>query len=171
MNDKPILTNSIASFTTVNNQTAIIVASTFPTDENSYTSLGGAIGTVQTTDDLNNLLNEATKQSYQNRQLQMPVFQGVKQAQITNIQSSCSIPQPTQNIPSQPTPKRHASKQPYTKPHSTTKTASPSQQNFIKELCKERGKDLATVLAPYNKELSAITSAEANEIIQELMQN
>lgn len=171
MKDKQIQTNDIVAITTINNQTTIIVASTFPADENSYTSLGGAIGTVQTTEDLNNLLNEATKRSYQNRQLQMPNFQRVEQAQITNIQPSCSIPQTTPNIPNQPIPEQHAPKQAYTKPHSKTKIASPSQQNLIKTLCKERGKDLATILAPYNKALSQLTSDEANTIIQKLKMN
>lgn len=75
------LTNSIANITAINNQTAIIVASTFSSAENSITSLGGAIGTIQTTEDLNKLLNEATNHSYQNIQLQTPYFQGLEQAQ------------------------------------------------------------------------------------------
>lgn len=165
------LTNSIANITSINNQTAIIVASTFSSAEKSMTSLGGAIGTVQTTEDLNKLLNEATKQSYQNMQLQTPYFQGVEQAQNTKIQPICSIHQPVQNIPAQPMPERHSPKQAYTKPHSTTRTASASQQNLIQNLCKEKGKDLDTVLAPYNKDLSAITSAEANQIIQVMKSN
>lgn len=65
-------------------------------------------------------------------------------------------------------PDRHAPKQAYTKPHSTTRPASASQQNLIQNLCKEKGKDLDTVLAHYNKDLSAITSAEANQIIQDM---
>lgn len=167
MNSKN-LTNSIANITTINNQTAIIVASTFSSAENSMTSLGGAIGTIQTTEDLNKLLNEATNHSYQNIQLQTPYFQGLEQAQNKKIQSICSIPQPTQNIPAQPMPERHAPKQAYTKLHSTTRPASASQQNLIQNLCKEKGKDLDAVLAHYNKDLSAITSAEANQIIQDM---
>lgn len=167
MNAKKI-TNSIANITPINNQTAIIVASTFSSAENSMTSLGGAIGTVQTTEDLNKLLNEATKQSYQNMHLQTPYFQGLEQAQSTKMQPICSIPHPTQNIPAQPMPERHTSKQAYTKPHSTTRPASQSQQNLIQNLCKEKGKDLDTVLAPLDKDLSAITSAEANQIIQDM---
>lgn len=163
--------SDIATITSIGNQTAIIVASTFSADEISYTSLGGAIGTVQSTEDLNNLLNEATKQSYQNRQLQMPNLQGVEQAQNVQNQSTCSIHQPIQNIPTQPTPKRQAPKQPYTKPHSKTKTASSSQQEFIQNLCNEKDKSLNEILAPYNKELSAITSDEANTIIQKLKMN
>ena len=65
-NSAKSITNSIANITTINNQTAIIAASTFSSAENSITSLGGAIGTIQTTEDLNNLLNEATNHSYQN---------------------------------------------------------------------------------------------------------
>lgn len=163
--------NGIANITPINNQTAIIVASTVSTDENSYTSLGGAIGTVQTTEDLNNLLNEAAKQSYQNRQYQMPNFQGVEQAPIAKNQSNCSIPQVTQNIPAQPTPERQASKRPYTKSHSTTLPASPKQQNLIQNLCNEKNKDINEILTIYGKELSGITSAEANEIIQKLKMN
>lgn len=86
------LTNSIANITAINNQTAIIVASTFSSAESSITSLGGAIGTIQTTEDLNKLLNEATNHSYQNIQLQTPYFQGLEQAQNKKIQSICSIP-------------------------------------------------------------------------------
>lgn len=159
-------TNSIANITSINNQTAIIVASTVFSAENSMTSLGGAIGTVQTTEDLNKLINEATKHSYQNMEVQTPNFQGVEQAQNSKIQPICSIPQPAQTIPAKPMPERHASKQAYTKPHSTTKPASQSQQNLIQNLCKEKGKDLDTVLAPFYKDLSTITSAEANQIIQ-----
>lgn len=170
MNSKN-LTNSIANITTINNQTAIIAASTFSSAENSITSLGGAISTVQTTEDLNNLLNEATKHSYQNMQLQTPYFQGLEQAQSTKIQPICSIPQPAQNIPAQPMPERHAPKQAYTKPHSSTKPASASQQNLIQKLCKEKEQDLDAVLAPLDKDLSAITSAEANQIIQDMQVN
>ncbi len=44
MNSNPKnITNNISAITSINNQTAIIVASTFPAAENSYTSLGGAI--------------------------------------------------------------------------------------------------------------------------------
>ncbi|WP_289422257.1 hypothetical protein, partial [Thomasclavelia cocleata] len=75
------------------------------------------------------------------------------------------------NIPAQPMPERHAPKQAYTKPHSTTRIASESQQNLIQKLCKEKGKDLDTILAPLDKDLSAITSAEANDIIQEMKSN
>lgn len=160
--------SGITTITTINNQTAIIVASTFSSAENSITSLGGAIGTVQTTEDLNNLLNEATNHSYQNMQLQTPYFQGLEQAQSTKIQPICSIPQPAQNIPAQPMPEWHAPKQPYTRPHSKTLPASPKQQSLISTLCKERGIDLNKVLAPLDKDLSAITSAEANQIIQDM---
>ncbi len=170
-NSAKSITNNIANITTINNQTAIIVASTFSSAENSITSLGGAIGTIQTTEDLNNLLNEATNHSYQNMQLQTPYFQGLEQAQSTKIQPICSIPQPAQNIPAQPMPERHAPKQAYTKPHSTTRIASESQQNLIQKLCKEKGKDLDTILAPLDKDLSAITSAEANQIIQVMKSN
>lgn len=79
------ISSSIANITSINNQTAIIVASTFSAAENSYTSLGGAIGTVQTTEDLNELLNEATKHSYQNMQVQVTNFQGIEQVQNNKI--------------------------------------------------------------------------------------
>ncbi len=78
------LTNSIANITTINNQTAIIVASTFSSAENSMTSLGGAIGIVQTTEDFNKLLNEAAKHSYENLHLQTPYFQGLAHFLITS---------------------------------------------------------------------------------------
>lgn len=99
---------------------------------------------------------------------QVPNFQGLEQAKTLEIESVCSTPQPTQTIPSNPTPERRSPKQSYTKPHSTTRTASQSQQNLIQNLCKEKGKDLDTVLAPLDKDLSAITSAEANQIIQDM---
>lgn len=171
MENKQTLTNGIATIASIDNQTAIIVTTTFPAAKNNYAILGGAMGTVQTTEDLNNLLNEATKQSYQNMQVQVPIFQGIEQVQNVQNQSVCSIIQPTQTIPTQPAPEQHAPKQPYTKPHSTTKTASQSQQTLIKKLCNERGKDLNEVLASYHKELSAITSAEANTIIQKIKMN
>lgn len=162
------IVNDIAAITTINNQTVIITKCTVSTDENSYTSLGAAIGTGQTSKDLNNLLNEATKQSHQNMPHQVPNFQGLEQAKTLEIESVCSTPQPTQTIPSNPTPERRSPKQSYTKPHSTTRTASQSQQNLIQNLCKEKDKDLDTILAPYHRELSAITSAEANDIIQKM---
>lgn len=92
MNNKQTLTNDIVTITSIGNQTAIIIARTSSTAENSYTSLGGAIGTVQTTEELNKLINEATKQSQQNMPTQMPNFHGVEQAQIAKVQSSCSYP-------------------------------------------------------------------------------
>lgn len=86
------ITNNIANITTINNQTAIIVASTFSSAENSITSLGGAIGNVIDSDDLNHLLNEATNHSYQNMQLQTPYFQGLEQAQNTKYSQSVVSP-------------------------------------------------------------------------------
>ena len=102
---------------------------------------------------------------------QVPNFQGLEQAKTLEIQPICSTPQPTQTIPSNPIPERHTPKQAYTKPHSTTRTASQSQQNLIQNLCKEKDKDLDTILAPYNKDLSTITSAKANQIIQDIKSN
>lgn len=165
------IVNDIAAITTINNQTVIITKCTVSTDENSYTSLGAAIGTGQTSKDLNKLLNEAAKQSHQNIPHQVPNFQGLEQAQPLEIQQVCSTPQPTQTIPSNPIPERHTPKQAYTKPHSKTKTASSKQQDLIQTLCKEKGKDLNNILTPYNKALSQLTSDEANTIIQKIKMN
>lgn len=167
---KPI-TNNIATITTINNQTAIITATTFTSAENSMTSLGGVIGNVTSTDDFNNLLNEATNHAYQNMQIQTPNLSGFEISQNNQNLPVSSNHQPAQSIPAYPVPKPSTTKQSYTKPHSTTKTASSKQQDLIQKLCNERGKDLGEVLAPYNKSLSEITSAEANEIIQEMKSN
>lgn len=165
------ITNSIANITTINNQTAVIIATTISSAENTFTSLGGAIGNVTNSEDLNYLLNEATNHSYQNMQNQTPILPSINTAQSPETTLSSSNLQPAQNIPSPPIPKRQLPKQPYSKPHSTTRTASASQQNLIKNLCQEKGKDLVGILAPYGSSLSQITSAQANQIIQEIKNN
>lgn len=166
-NSAKSIINNIANITTINNQTAVIITTVFSSDENNFTALGGAVGNVNSTEDLNKLLNEAASHAQQNMHLQTPSFSALKQAEDISKNDACSIHQPSQNIPSKPI-KSSVQKTPYTKPHSTTLTASQKQQNLIEKLCNERGKDLHSILAPYNKQLSAITSAEANEIIQQM---
>lgn len=170
-NSPKSITNSIAHITSINNQTVIIVAGTFFAGENSITSLGGAIGDVQSTDDLNKLLNEAAKQSYQNMQIQMPNLSGFEGSQNAQNPFINSTHLPAQNLTAVPAPKPSMPKQVYSKPHSTTKTASPKQQELIQKLCNEQCKDINEVLAIYDNDLSTITSAEANEIIQKMKSN
>lgn len=167
-NSTKSITNSIANITTINNQTSVIIATTISSAENTFTSLGGAMGSVTNSEDLNHLLNEATNHSYQNLQNQAPNLPSINTVKNLEMATSSSIHQPAPNIPSEPTPKPSVQKQPYTKTHSTTLPASQKQQELIQKLCNERGKDLHHVLAPYNKQLSTITSAEANEIIQKM---
>lgn len=166
-NSAKSIANSIANITTINNQTAVIIATTFSSAENTFTSLGGAIGNVTNSEDLNHLLNEATNHSYQNIQNQTPNLPGINTVKNLKITASSSH-QPSQNIPSEPASKPSAQKPPYTKPHSTTLTASPKQQNLIQKLCSERSQNLHEILASYDKPLSEITSAEANQIIQRI---
>lgn len=168
MNVSKKFINNIVGITTINNQTAIVISSTYTSENDNYTSLGGAVGNVNSTEDLNKLLNEAANHAQKNMHFQTPSFSALKQAEATLKPHVCSIHQPSQNIPSEPASKPSIQKQPYTKPHSTTLTASQKQQDLIEKLCNERGKDLHSILAPYNKQLSAITSAEANEIIQQM---
>lgn len=158
--------NDIAEIHEINNQTAIIVATKYSTETNSFTSLGGAMGNVTNSKELNKLLNEATNCSYQNMQVQTPNFSESELLQRNKNNTSSSNYQPAQSITTEPISKRQSSKQYYS--HSTTLTASPKQQDLIETLCNEKGKDLHHVLAPYNKQLSTITSAEANEIIQKM---
>lgn len=84
------ITNSIANITTINNQTAVIIATTISSAENTFTSLGGAIGNVTNSEDLNQLLNEATNHSYRNMQNQTPILPGINTAQSpeTTLNSS-----------------------------------------------------------------------------------
>lgn len=167
-NSAKSITNSIANITTINNQTAVIIATTISSAENTFTSLGGAMGSVTNSEDLNHLLNEATTHSYQNLQNQTPNLPGVNIVKNIEIAASSSIHQPAPNIPSEPVSKPSVQKQPYTKTHSTTLPASQKQQELIKSLSNETSKNLYEILAPYNKSLSEITSAEANQIIQSM---
>lgn len=134
------IANSIANITTINNQTAVIVATTFSSTENTFTSLGGAIGNVNNSEDLNHLLNEAVNHSYQNLQNQTPNFPGINTIKNLKIATSSSIHQLAPNVPSEPVSKPSTTKQPYTKPHSTTLPASPKQQNLIQNSAMKEAK-------------------------------
>lgn len=92
-NSTKSIANSIANITTINNQTAIIAATTFSSAENTFTSLGGAIGNVSNSEDLNHLLNEAVNHSYQNLQNQAPNLPGITSVKNPEITASSSIHQ------------------------------------------------------------------------------
>lgn len=158
--------NKIAEIHEINNQTAIIVATKYSTETNNFTSLGGAMGNVTNSEELNKLLNEATNCSYQNMQVQAPNFSESELSQRNKNNTSSSNYQPAQSITTEPISKRQSSKQYYS--HSTTKTASESQQNLIQKLCQERNTNVDNILSSRNKSLSQLTSAEANEIIKEI---
>lgn len=161
--------NKIAEIHEINNQTAIIVATKYSTETNNFTSLGGAMGNVTNSKELNNLLNEATNCSYQNMQVQAPNFSESELLQRNKNNTSSSNYQPAQSITIEPISKQQSSKQYYS--HSTTKTASESQQNLIQKLCQERNTNVDNILSSRNKSLSQLTSAEANEIIKEIKKN
>ena len=158
--------NKIAEVHEINNQTAIIVATKYSTETNSFTSLSGAMGNVTNSKELNKLLNEATNCSYQNMQVQAPNFSESELSQRNKNNTSSSNYQPAQSITTEPISKRQPSKRYYS--HSTTKTASESQQNLILKLCQERNTNVDNILSSRNKSLSQLTSAEANEIIKEI---
>lgn len=171
MKDIKNVAHNLVGINQINNQAIVTVTTTLTNTTNMFTSLGGAIGTIMTSEDYNNLINEAITYSYQNMHIQAPNMQGISDIKEAPIAFYSSSHQLSQNTINQPLQKQHSQKQGYSKPHSTTRIASEAQQNLIRNLCNEKGKDLNTILAQYNKELSTITSADANTIIQEIKNN
>lgn len=110
------------------------------------TSLGGAMGNASSTEELNKLLNEATNHAYQNMQIQIPNLSDIEGFKNSQNPFLNSTHQPAQSIPAYPASKPSTPNQAYTKPHSTTKTASPKQQELIQKLCNEHPKTLILFL-------------------------
>ncbi len=168
MKDIKNIAHNLVGINQINNQAIVTVTTTLTNTTNTFTSLGGAIGTIRTSEDYNKLINEAITYSYQNMHIQAPNMQGISDIKEAQIPPCSSSHQLSQNTINQPLQKQHSQKQGYSKQHSTTRRASEAQQNLIRNLCNEKGKDLNAILAQYNKELSTITSADANTIIQEI---
>lgn len=96
------ITSSLANIATINNQTVVIVATTFSSAENNLTSLGGAMGNVTNTEDLNHLLNEATNHSYQNMQNQPPNLSDIDTEKDFGVLESCSLYKPARKYLTNP---------------------------------------------------------------------
>lgn len=147
------------------NKLLLFVQTSCSDGDKTITGLGGAIGTYDNNEQLNETIIKAQQQALQNLSIFSRLIPENETKKENHFIDSSPIPQACLN---QHDSMPQTQKAPFKGKHSTTKTASNSQTDFILKLCQEKNQDLDAMLETYQKPLHEISSAEANKIIQKL---